>query len=84
MLTRTTVNRYLRDWGYDHTRMTRAPAAVRFQARRSNELWQFDLSPSDLKEVEKPLWSTASRAISASTSIGCSKPAPLRKRSRQS
>ena len=56
MLTRTTVNRYLRDWGYDHARMTRAPAAVRFQARRSNELWQFDLSPSDLKEVEKPLW----------------------------
>lgn len=34
MLTRTTVNRYLRDWGYDHTRMTRAPTAVRFQARR--------------------------------------------------
>lgn len=56
MLTRTTVNRYLRDWGYDHARMTRAPAAVRFQARRSNELWHFDLSPSDLKEVEKPLW----------------------------
>jgi hypothetical protein len=23
MLTRTTVNRYLRDWGYDHVRMTR-------------------------------------------------------------
>jgi hypothetical protein len=56
MLTRTTVNRYLRDWGYDHARMTRAPAAVRFQARHSNELWHFDLSPSDLKEVEKPLW----------------------------
>ena len=29
---------------------------MRFQARRSNELWHFDLSPSDLKEVEKPLW----------------------------
>jgi hypothetical protein len=56
VLTRTTVNRYLHDWGYDHTRMTRAPAAVRFQARRSNELWQFDLSPSDFKEVEKSLW----------------------------
>ena len=56
MLTRTTVNRYLRDWGYDHARMTRARAAVRFQARHSNELWHFDLSPSDLKEVEKPLW----------------------------
>jgi hypothetical protein len=32
------------------------PAAVRFQARRSNELWHFDLSLSDLKEVEKPIW----------------------------
>lgn len=30
MLTRTTVNRHLRDWGRDHARMTRAPAAVRF------------------------------------------------------
>jgi hypothetical protein len=56
LLTRTTVNRYLRDWGYDHARMTRAPAAVRFQARHANELWHFDLSPSDLKEVEQPLW----------------------------
>jgi hypothetical protein len=56
MLTRTTINRYLREWGYDHARMTRAPAAARFQARRSNELWRFDLSPSDLKQVEKPCW----------------------------
>src|SRR3546814_5499436 len=31
-------------------------AAVRFQARRSNELWHFDMSPSDLKQVEAPLW----------------------------
>ena len=42
--TRQTADRYLRQWGYDHVRMTRAPPAVRFQARRSNELWQFDLS----------------------------------------
>ena len=56
LLTRSTVNKYLREWGYDHVRMTRAPAAVRFQARRSNELWQFDLTPSDLKQVEHPLW----------------------------
>ena len=55
-LTRQTADRYLRQWGYDHVRMTRAPAAVRFQARRSNELWQFDLSPSDLKHVTAPLW----------------------------
>lgn len=56
MLSRTTVNRYLREWGYDHIRMTREPAAVRFQAKRSNEMWQFDLSPSDLKQVAAPLW----------------------------
>jgi hypothetical protein len=52
----TTVNRWLRIWGYDHTRMARAPAAVRFEARHSNELWQFDISPSDLKEIEQPAW----------------------------
>jgi hypothetical protein len=56
LLTRSTVNKYLREWGYDHVRMTRAPAAVRFQARRSNDLWQFDLTTSDLKHVEQPLW----------------------------
>ncbi len=55
-LTRQTADRYLRQWGYDHVRMTRAPPAVRFQARRSNELWQFDLSPADLKHVTAPLW----------------------------
>ena len=55
-LKRTTVNRYLREWGYDHVHMTRQPAASRFEAKRSNELWQFDLSPSDLKHVKQPLW----------------------------
>lgn len=56
VLTRQTADRYLRQWGYDQVRLTRAPAAVRFQASRSNELWQFDLSPSDLKQVKAPLW----------------------------
>lgn len=55
-LHKTTVNRYLRAWGLDYARVTRAPTAVRFQARRSNELWQFDMSPSDLKHVKQPLW----------------------------
>lgn len=55
-LTRQTIDRYLRDRGFDQARLTRAPAAVRFQARRSNELWQFDMSPSDLKQVKQPLW----------------------------
>jgi hypothetical protein len=45
---------YLKAWGYDPVRLSRQPPAVRFQARHSNELWQFDLSSSDLKQVKKP------------------------------
>jgi len=41
--------------------MTRAPAAVRFEARTSNALWQFDISPSDLKEIEQPTWIDSNR-----------------------
>jgi hypothetical protein len=29
---------------------------VRFQAQYSNELWQFDISPSDLKQLKVPPW----------------------------
>jgi hypothetical protein len=29
---------------------------VRFQAEHSNDCWQFDLSPLDLKYVEAPSW----------------------------
>jgi hypothetical protein len=61
LLNRATVNRYLVLWGYDHARMTRAPAAVRFEARISNALWQFDVSHSDLKEIEQPLWADPAR-----------------------
>ncbi len=56
VLPRPTADRYLKAWGYDYVRLARAPAAVRFQAKRSNELWQFDMSPSDLKKVKQPLW----------------------------
>ena len=55
-LKRATVDRYLALWGFDHDQLTRPPAAVRFEARHSNALWQFDLSPSDLKQVEAPSW----------------------------
>ena len=56
-LSKATANRYLRQWGYDYERMTRAPAAVRFQAEHSNALWHFDLSPSDLKHLDQvPPW----------------------------
>lgn len=56
LLTKTTVNRYLKRWGYDHTTLLKQPPAVRFQAEYSNECWHFDLSPSDLKHVKAPVW----------------------------
>jgi hypothetical protein len=52
LLKRATVDRVLRASGLDYARVTRPVAAVRFQAKRSNELWPFDMSPSDLKQVE--------------------------------
>jgi len=55
-LTRSTVNHYLKEWGYDTERMNRQPPVVRFQATSSNECWHFDLSQSDLKHVKQPLW----------------------------
>jgi len=56
LLRRATVDRHLLGWGYDRERVGRPPAAVRFEAERSNALWQLDLSPSDLKQVEAPPW----------------------------
>ena len=54
VLKKTTVNRYLSAWGYDLRSLDIEPVASRFQAKHSNECWQFDLSPSDLKDL--PTW----------------------------
>lgn len=56
VLHRPTVNRYLKVWHLDQPRLRRAPPAVRFQAEQSNDCWQFDMSPSDLKHIDKPDW----------------------------
>ena len=56
VLTRSTVNEYLTRWHLDQARLRRQPPAVRFQAEHSNDCWQFDMSPSDLKHIEAPLW----------------------------
>ncbi|MEO0852885.1 MAG: IS481 family transposase, partial [Cyanobacteria bacterium J06648_11] len=56
LLTKSTVNYYLKAWGYDRQRLSRQPPAVRFQATHSNECWHFDLSPSDLKHIKTPSW----------------------------
>lgn len=56
VLTRSTVNEYLTRWHLDQARLHRQPPAVRFQAEHSNDCWQFDMSPSDLKRIEAPSW----------------------------
>lgn len=56
LLKKSTVNRYLKKWGYDHQTISRQPPAVRFQAENSNQCWHFDLSPSDLKHLKAPAW----------------------------
>jgi hypothetical protein len=52
LLKKTTVNRYLAEWGYDREKLSRQPPAVRFEAEYSNQCWHFDLSSSDLKRLK--------------------------------
>lgn len=57
LLTRTTVDRYLATLRLDARTLDLEPPATRFQAAHSNECWQFDLSPSDLKQIGgRPSW----------------------------
>lgn len=56
LLRRPTVNRYLSLFRLDHSRLLREPPAARFRAECSNDCWQFDMSPSDLKYIECPEW----------------------------
>ena len=56
LLKTPTVNHYLKQWGLNWRTLRREPPAVRFQAQHSNELWQFDISPSDLKQIKAPAW----------------------------
>ncbi|MBS1205835.1 MAG: rlgA [Proteobacteria bacterium] len=56
LLRKQTVNRWLSRWRLDQPRLLREPPDVRFQAESSNDCWQFDMSPSDLKHIERPDW----------------------------
>lgn len=53
ILKKTTINRYLKQWGYDSTSMKVEPAVVRFEAEESNDCWQFDFTPSEMKRLSK-------------------------------
>ena len=65
VLTRPTVNRYLKQWGYDRTTLLRPPPAVRFQAEYSNDCWHFDCPcvrfkpPPSGGQISSPLCWTA-------------------------
>ena len=52
LLKLSTVSRYLKQWGYDNRTLAIEPPWTPFQATFSNECWQFDFSPSDLKKPE--------------------------------
>lgn len=57
LLKLSTANRFLNKYGYDKTTMNIQQVVTRFQANHSNECWHFDLSPSDLKDIEElPSW----------------------------
>ena len=55
-LKRSTVNHWLQVWGLDHPRISRGPSAASLRGQHSNDCWQFDISPSDLKHIEQPEW----------------------------
>lgn len=61
LLDKSLVNRHLKALGYDRKRLRFEPPHIRFQAEHSNDCWQFDLSQSDLKEVDEPAWITPGR-----------------------
>jgi hypothetical protein len=53
LLKRSTVSRYMKRWGYGTRMMMIEPASMPFQAVYSNDCWQFDFSPSDLKKLNE-------------------------------
>jgi len=57
VLSKSLVNLYLKQLGLQVDDLLIEPPAQRFQAERSNDCWQFDISRSDLKELpEMPSW----------------------------
>jgi len=51
LLTKPTINRYLKRFGFTSKNFRCEPVVVRFQATYSNECWQLDFTPSDLKHL---------------------------------
>lgn len=47
----------------DQPHLLREPPAVRYQAECSNDCRQFDMSPFDLKHIDKPDWIDPSKGV---------------------
>jgi transposase InsO family protein len=62
LLTKPTINRYLKRLGLTSKNFRCEPIVTRFQARYSNECWQLDFTPSELKYLP----STATKGESKS------------------
>ena len=50
-LKKSTVNRYLKRFGFSPKGLLLEPIVVHFQAEQSNDLWQMDFTPSELKKL---------------------------------
>jgi len=66
LLTKSTVNRYLKRFGLISKNFRCEPVVVRFQATYSNECWQLDFTPSDLKRLPNGTTGEADSLILAS------------------
>jgi transposase InsO family protein len=51
ILKKSTVNRYLKRLGFTPKGLLLEPIVVHFQAEQSNDLWQMDFTPSELKKL---------------------------------
>jgi transposase InsO family protein len=51
LLTKSTVNRYLKRLNFTSKNFRCEPVVVRFQATYSNECWQLDFTPSELRNL---------------------------------
>ena len=59
LLKKTTVNRYLKEWGYDKDKLSRQPPAVRFEAEYSNQCCLLYTSPSPRDRTRSRMPSSA-------------------------
>ena len=66
VLKKSTVNRYLKRFGFSPKGLLLEPIVVHFQAEQSNELWQMDFTPSELKKLPQLDNSTSSKLMLAS------------------